>query len=342
MNKVLAVVLALFVIAPSSGVCGYKPQPRIIGGHQAEAVPVVYISVKRGHKTFQCSGTVLGEGNWILTASHCVEDKHGNPVDLEDIAVRVGGNGPSLAEKSVFGVVNVFLNNYDRAGNQDDLALLELDYPYVGVTQLLLDPSENVPETGDVYGWGTTKVDSDFQPLPESVASTLMGVEVPILEDSACQSVYGSNYDPETMICAGSASADACDGDSGGPLMVNGLQIGIVAYGLGCARPGYPGVYIDVRAYAQWIYEYIGYPKTKIDTVSNSVFGAPSSVGEVATPSSVEAFSEAPFINGIAVPSNEVYDNKDQGKPEVRGSIGGGGSFGYFLLLMGVFAFFRK
>ena len=44
---------------------------------------------------------------------------------------------------------------------------------------------------------------------------------------------------------------DSCQGDSGGPLVANSGSgyslIGVVSNGLGCAEPGYYGVYTEVK-----------------------------------------------------------------------------------------------
>jgi Trypsin len=53
---------------------------------------------------------------------------------------------------------------------------------------------------------------------------------------------------------------DACDGDSGSPLIISGsdsdfdVQIGIVSFGEGCARASFPGVYTRVSAYKSFIF----------------------------------------------------------------------------------------
>lgn len=42
-------------------------------------------------------------------------------------------------------------------------------------------------------------------------------------------------------------------GDSGGPLVCAGILVGVTSNGVECAKPNYPGIYIDVYYYKNWI-----------------------------------------------------------------------------------------
>ncbi|KAH1017632.1 hypothetical protein HUJ05_008244 [Dendroctonus ponderosae] len=62
------------------------------------------------------------------------------------------------------------------------------------------------------------------------------------------------------MLCAGypAGGYDACNGDSGGPLIVDGYLAGIVSWGYQCAVANYPGVYSSVPSLLSWIKEETG------------------------------------------------------------------------------------
>lgn len=42
-------------------------------------------------------------------------------------------------------------------------------------------------------------------------------------------------------------------GDSGGPLVCGNEIVGIVSFGYECGRPQYPGIYVNVSYYHDWI-----------------------------------------------------------------------------------------
>jgi len=73
-----------------------------------------------------------------------------------------------------------------------------------------------------------------------------------VLEEKYCR-IRGFG---KGMLCAGDSlnfMIDACEGDSGGPLIHDDTLIGVVSFGAGCGVPFYPGVYTDVWYYKDWI-----------------------------------------------------------------------------------------
>jgi hypothetical protein len=84
----------------------------------------------------------------------------------------------------------------------------------------------------------------------------LQEVEIPVVSNAACNAEYGGII-TDVMLCAGvlDGSADACIGDSGGPLLVEGsnghVQVGIVSFGQDCALSY--GVYTRLSEFDDWI-----------------------------------------------------------------------------------------
>ncbi|KAI8043954.1 hypothetical protein M5D96_000102, partial [Drosophila gunungcola] len=109
----------------------------------------------------------------------------------------------------------------------------------------------NCGRIGTVVGWGRT---SEGGELPSIVNQ----VKVPIMSITECRNQkYKSTRITSSMLCAGRPSMDSCQGDSGGPLLLsNGVKyfiVGIVSWGVGCGRDGYPGVYSRVSKFIPWI-----------------------------------------------------------------------------------------
>ena len=142
----------------------------------------------------------------------------------------------------------------------NDVALLKLSRPAVlrngvGLVCLSDDQFQRPFNNKNCWtsGWGTL-VWRGSQP------KELMQVDLPLVTPPNCSLLYPFNYDPSTMICAGTrqGGTGACNGDSGGPLVCefNGKWYleGVTSWGgVPCASPSKPTVYADVRKLKSWI-----------------------------------------------------------------------------------------
>uniref|UniRef100_A0A182W3L9 Vitamin K-dependent protein C n=1 Tax=Anopheles minimus TaxID=112268 RepID=A0A182W3L9_9DIPT len=146
--------------------------------------------------------------------------------------------------------------SFDQNSYNNDIALLKLRKPVeftktIRPVCLPKERSEPAGQLGTVVGWGRT---SEGGTLPALVQH----VDVPILTLDQCRSMkYRASRITSNMLCAGKGKQDSCQGDSGGPLLIrNGDKheiVGIVSWGVGCGRAGYPGVYTRVARYLPWL-----------------------------------------------------------------------------------------
>lgn len=125
------------------------------------------------------------------------------------------------------------------------------------VTPVTLDDGDIADnlDSGDnlmIMGWGAESESGDG-------VTQLHATYVGYVRQSECRRRYDSGFITDRMFCFGGGSRDACAGDSGGPLVKRSsgshldTQIGIVSWGVGCARRGYPGVYIRIHEVRSWI-----------------------------------------------------------------------------------------
>ena len=108
------------------------------------------------------------------------------------------------------------------------------------------------PDTmATVTGWGATY---------ENVRATVLQVvDVPVISNKICFENY-EEIGGYGKFCAGYygvGQKDACNGDSGSPLVINNRQAGIVSGGGSCGHPYYPGIYTNISYYEKWIYRNI-------------------------------------------------------------------------------------
>ncbi|XP_041851746.1 transmembrane protease serine 4a isoform X2 [Melanotaenia boesemani] len=247
------------VVSLTCSDCGHMGNEiRIVGGTSALIKDWPWqVSLQQGGQ-HTCGGSLVSP-RWVVTAAHCFA---GTKKELSRWKVVSGQTYMSTLGGSY--VDKIILNgNYNPELNDYDIALMRLSSPItVGENRkpVCLPPNMFGIDAGAsmvVTGWGYLEENGKVSP-------SLQKANIPLLNQSICTrpSVYGGFITPR-MICAGylEGKVDACQGDSGGPLVYFSSSrwnlVGVVSWGVGCARENRPGVYCNVEEMLNWIYTVI-------------------------------------------------------------------------------------
>lgn len=223
----------------------------IVGGSTVSAAlyKSTYQSIAslRYYGSHFCGGTLIAP-NKILTAAHCLADFSSSTIK-NNVTVTLGSTSLSSSTGATTYKVSSFKidSRYDASTSQYDIAVITINGTSK-ITPAIVNTSAALPAVGEktyVAGWGSTREGGN-------VSSVLKYTSVAAVSNADCEDAYGSDiYDGS--LCAYTKSTDSCQGDSGGPLYsISGTSVtvvGVVSWGYGCARAGYPGVYTRVSEF---------------------------------------------------------------------------------------------
>ncbi|QFZ19720.1 S1 family peptidase [Saccharothrix syringae] len=202
-------LLCAVTTAPANAAEDGGAQPLIIGGAPVSSAPWAAAVYRSG--SFTCSGTILAP-QWVLTAKHCVG---------AGLSVRVGNvyraqGTPSSVTRYV-------------SHPQADMSLLQLATP-IQTSQYsrLADANPPTGSTNQLYGWGYTSRTGPVSPQLKTADVRLTSI---------CRDYYGGQ-----ALCTTRITGNAWSGDSGGPQVYNGLQVGVASTADGTSTQQYSSV----------------------------------------------------------------------------------------------------
>ncbi len=291
---------------------------QIVGGQEAEPGAWPWQALLYIGDEYLCGGTLLHE-RWVLTAAHCLYAIDGSLVAAGEVVVVLGEHDFRRSEgaEQTHLVSDVYPHpNYDSRTSDSDLALLylargaELGERVQPIPLVLQDEEADLVAEGVdavATGWGATVEGGEVSPVLREVA-------LPIISRSSCRDlVDGRMLITDNMLCAGDVNGgrDACQGDSGSPLVVrSGADrsgaaerwnvAGIVSFGSGCARANSPGVYTRVPNFVTWIRGFVG-EETTAPTATPTAIPTDTATPSAPTPSAPTP--SAPTATPTAMPS---------------------------------------
>ncbi|XP_058449948.1 chymotrypsin-1-like [Malaya genurostris] len=215
--------------------------PLIVGGDTTTIYNYPYQLSLRNGGVHICGATILSD-KWALSAAHCLDD--GSTPSW--ISFR-GGSPHRLAGGYIFHAVQYILHpDYDSKTFHCDVAVIKIAENFlVDFLQpvQLVDSSIKVgcpSELSTVIGWGTAA--NDYVPV------ILQELRVLIQPLSICSTLWIEQL-TDTMLCAGGVvGEDTCNGDSGGPLMCENYQVGIVSWGSKKCAVAMPAVFTNITS----------------------------------------------------------------------------------------------
>ncbi|XP_041675067.1 chymotrypsin-2 [Drosophila eugracilis] len=247
-------VIAILAIAGVSHAA--PPLGRVVNGTDStvEKYPFV-VSMRGSTGSHSCGGSIISK-QFVMTAAHCTAGRKATDLSIQFGVTTINSAGPNVVRVKKI-IQHEDYNPYNNYANDISLLMVEEPFEFDGVTVApvaLPDLAYATPQTdaggeGVLVGWGLNATGGTIQ-------TTLQEVGLKVYSDEECTERHEGRTDPRYHICGGvdEGGKGQCSGDSGGPLIYNNQQVGIVSWSIKpCTVAPYPGVYCKVSQYVDWI-----------------------------------------------------------------------------------------
>ncbi|KAL0818891.1 hypothetical protein ABMA28_008207 [Loxostege sticticalis] len=252
--------LPILIVGFFIAVC--KGDQRIAGGQQATLSQypfVVALLTNSGAGTVfrqACVGTILSN-NAVLSAASCFfSGTVAHPASQWRVRA---GSANSNAGGSVLVVNRITTHpNFGPVNLNNDVAVLRTRFnidlrPGVAEAARIAGAAYAFVPTNSVWGvgWGAVGQGASW-------SDELRHVEIFVINQQTCAGRYSELGFTVTnnMVCAGWLDVGIrgqCKGDNGGPLVDNGIVVGVFSWTRSCADYWYPAINTRVGRYTKWI-----------------------------------------------------------------------------------------
>ncbi|KAF2885177.1 hypothetical protein ILUMI_20995 [Ignelater luminosus] len=222
--------------------------PKVVGGAETDRHQYPHMAALFIDDMYFCGGSILAQDK-ILTAGHCCDG-------ARSIEAIVGGHNIRQSESTQQTVNSKLIEghpDYDPYNIANDVCVvtlssnIKLDGTTTKAIQLYQGNDSLEGEEAIVSGWGRPSDSSG------AISPVLRHASDKVISNKECKESF--NIVRDSTICMnGKNGRSACNGDSGGPLTVNGEEVGVVSFGSawGCAI-GFPSAYARVSVFRDWI-----------------------------------------------------------------------------------------
>ncbi|XP_072384687.1 trypsin-3-like isoform X2 [Diabrotica undecimpunctata] len=248
LNWNIALLLYTFLLRNSIVNAGPEGHFRIFGGKETfiEKHPWM-VSLQLPLVGHFCGGSLINKDT-VITAAHCLN----NPL-LKPTSVLLGTSDQSRSGTTIYIKTYKTHENYsvddadkNKVKAHYDIAFVKLEEEVKFSKKIrpikLPKQDAKVPEGTPLIAVGWAKTTPD--------GSTSKVLRETKLAASKNARLCGS----DDKLCAADKKSGVCEGDSGGPLELNGTLVGIVSFGEhDCVKSDEPSVYVNVAFFRTWI-----------------------------------------------------------------------------------------
>ncbi|XP_052891115.1 chymotrypsin-2-like [Anopheles moucheti] len=225
------------------------PTPRIAGGEEAADGQFPFQVALINEGLVYCGGTVLNR-RWVLTAAACITGKA-----LSDVQLFVGSADRLEGGRNVTAERFVLHPDFDSQTYANDIALVRLveslTFSGVQLQPIQLETEFFATATNaTVSGWGRFSISNNQLP------TRLQFIRTDIIGSEECadqfEEPYRTRISDRTICTSNQANQGVCLGDAGGPLVLDGVLVGVQSWSVPCGM-GLPDVYERVSHHRAWI-----------------------------------------------------------------------------------------